>query len=282
MFFACPACTPPLPLPSQDWPVTICASYSAWKPVNPALSGSQCFANVNGTVNTCSVQTVYKRVGSVSPVLLLAAFSLLSAAFQLAPAVWWATYVRWCDAGVQPLRWVEYSISSTLMVWVILILNGNYDLWILVGVGGLNWACMVFGGLQEHILWAHLALRAGGRASFTFAENTLAHWAGWTSFSLVWLVIISQFTWAIDEAASAAAAHGWHFPLWLKAIIWLQFFLFAIFGLMQALATLAQLGYIRAKYWTYWSSEARARGGGKQSVARVVCFCFGTSTSTQL
>jgi hypothetical protein len=235
----------------KDWPVTICGAYSTWAPLNPSL---ECFAALpNGGVNTCAVRTAYKRIGKLSPVLLLAFFSLLSFFFQCAPLVSWSAYIRGCMRGLQPLRWIEYSLSSTLMVIVILLLNGTYDLWTLVGVAGMNWACMIFGLLHEHLLWAHLLQQEKGRASFSFAENTAAHVAGWLMYILVWIVLISQFTWSLDAAAAVAAGAGYSFPTWIKLIIWLQFFMFFLFGVNQVLATLAQLNLLRT--WSYMKSE---------------------------
>jgi hypothetical protein len=162
------------------------------------------------------------------------------------------------------------------MVIVILVLNGTYDLWTITGVAGMNWACMIFGLLHEHLLWAHLQLQDKGRAAFTFAENTAAHVAGWLMYVLVWLVLISQFTWSLDAAAAVAADANYKFPTWIKLIIWIQFFMFFLFGVNQVrprapprvrtgprsdprppgpqvLATLAQLNMLRG--WSYMKSE---------------------------
>lgn len=235
----------------KDWPVLLCASYSSWQPADPT--------KLCGPANLCSVVTRYKRVGKVSPIALLAAFCALSALFQGAPALMrrtWELYISYLDQCQQPLRWAEYSLSSSLMVVVILILNGNSDFWIYLGAVGINWATMLFGLLHEKLLFTQSALeRETSIYAFAALEKTLAHGAGWVSFALVWLLIISQFTWSINDATATAAASHHSFPKWVTAVVWTQFLLFLLFGANQLAATLAQLGYLRWARWTYLKSE---------------------------
>ena len=218
----------------KDWPITVCASYSSWKPLDET---KECFVTLDdGRVNTCSIGTDYKYVGKLSPILLLVGFSALSFCFQILPAAtagMWRTYRLNCESGLQPLRWIEYSLSSSLMVLVLLILNGNYDLWILLGAVGMNWITMMCGLLHEHLLWAQLKLTKLTGVGFSAVEHLRAHVAGWVVYSLVWTIIIAQFTWSIQAAADAAKKFDFEFPQWIKAIIWIQFVMFSTFGLNQ-------------------------------------------------
>lgn len=243
---------------SKDWPVRLCASYSSWQPANPALP---CMAaGTNGTAaNICTVVTRYKRVGNLSPIGLLAAFCGLSAAFQGVPALFnrtWAMYLTYLEQCQQPLRWAEYSLSSSLMVAIIMVLNGNTDFWIYLGAVGLNWATMLFGLMHEKLLFTQSELeRQNAGYKFALVEKTLAHWVGWVAFSLVWLLLVAQFTWSIEDAANTSAAAGHSFPKWVTAIIWTQFLLFLTFGLNQLAATRAQLGGLKWVKWSYRKSE---------------------------
>jgi hypothetical protein len=52
-------------------------------------------------------------------------------------------------AGINPARWVEYSLSATLMVVLIALYCGITEVTALVGIAGANVAMILFGWLQE-------------------------------------------------------------------------------------------------------------------------------------
>jgi hypothetical protein len=82
--------------------------------------------------------------------LAVAGFLALSAlAHLLVCTAWWQRYVA--DLGRQrnPARWVEYSLSSSLMIVLIAQLVGISDVAALVALFGVNAAMILFGWLQE-------------------------------------------------------------------------------------------------------------------------------------
>ncbi len=80
----------------------------------------------------------------------VAAFSLLSAAFHLLVATGASrTYNRAIAAEQNPFRWIEYSLSSTLMIVLIIMLLGDYDIGALIGVAAANISMILFGWLME-------------------------------------------------------------------------------------------------------------------------------------
>ena len=82
--------------------------------------------------------------------LAVAGFLALSAlAHLLVCTAWWPRYVA--DLGRQrnPARWVEYSLSSSLMIVLIAQLVGISDVAALVALFGVNTAMILFGWLQE-------------------------------------------------------------------------------------------------------------------------------------
>ena len=82
--------------------------------------------------------------------LAVASFLALSALAHLfVCTVWWQRYVA--DLGRQrnPARWVEYSLSSSLMIILIAQLVGILDVAALVALFGVNAAMILFGWLQE-------------------------------------------------------------------------------------------------------------------------------------
>lgn len=81
----------------------------------------------------------------------VAAFLLLSAAAHLiisTPGVFdW--YRRSIDARRNYARWIEYSLSSSVMIVLIAMLVGIADIAALVGLAGVNASMILFGLLQE-------------------------------------------------------------------------------------------------------------------------------------
>ena len=82
---------------------------------------------------------------------LVAGFLLLSAAAHLAlasPALrrWYEHHV---SRGINPARWIEYSLSSSVMIVVIALLAGIYDIAALLVLFALNASMILFGWLME-------------------------------------------------------------------------------------------------------------------------------------
>ena len=87
----------------------------------------------------------------VSVAWAIAAFLALSAIFHLivSSPTFFPRYAAGLEQHRNTFRWVEYSLSSSLMIVLILQLNGAADYIALLGVFGVN-ACMIlFGWLQE-------------------------------------------------------------------------------------------------------------------------------------
>jgi hypothetical protein len=79
-----------------------------------------------------------------------ATFALLSAlahlgTFSFARRV----YERDLARGINQLRWIEYSISSTLMILLISQLVGIFDITALLGIAGANISMILFGWMHE-------------------------------------------------------------------------------------------------------------------------------------
>ncbi len=59
------------------------------------------------------------------------------------------TYERDLRGGINRFRWVEYSVSATIMVVLIALYAGVVDIAALIGIVGANVAMILFGWLQE-------------------------------------------------------------------------------------------------------------------------------------
>jgi len=88
-------------------------------------------------------------------------------------------------------RWVEYSLSSSLMVVLIAMLTGIADVAALIAIFGVNSAMILFGWLMEKY-------EQPGRPSW------LAFWFGAIAGSVPW-VVISIYLWSPTTAAEPPA-----------------------------------------------------------------------------
>ncbi len=82
---------------------------------------------------------------------MVAAFLSLSAFFQfliISPAMF-GKYTSGLKNHINVFRWVEYSMSSTIMIIVILQLNGTSNYIALLGISAVNISMILFGWLQE-------------------------------------------------------------------------------------------------------------------------------------
>ena len=81
----------------------------------------------------------------------IAVFLFLAAADHLLMVT--PRVVDWYEAnlarGINPARWVEYSVSASLMIVLIAMLPGITDLYALIGLFAVNAAMILFGWLME-------------------------------------------------------------------------------------------------------------------------------------
>ena len=115
---------------ATDFALPVTASYLAGPPGTPPLDPVVLFDIPTG--------------------LAVAGFLALSAlAHLLVCTVWWQRYIADLGRQCNPARWVEYSLSSSLMIVLIAQLVGISDVAALVALFGVNAAMILFGWLQE-------------------------------------------------------------------------------------------------------------------------------------
>lgn len=91
-----------------------------------------------------------------------------------------STYEKDLTTGINRFRWVEYSISATIMILLIASYSGITDITGLVAIAGANIAMILFGWLQER-------MNPPGRATTTmmpFWFGTLAGLAPWIAITI--------------------------------------------------------------------------------------------------
>ena len=149
---------------------------------------------------------------------LVAAFLLLAAldhALVALPPLR-RRYEALLDRGVNPFRWLEYSLSASLMVVLIAMLTGVADYAALLALFGVNSAMILFGWLMER---------------FNPPERPRTRWLpfvmGCVAGAVPWIAITVQI------AVSAAKGHPP--PGFVYGIFVTLFVLFNSFAVNQAL-----------------------------------------------
>lgn len=93
---------------------------------------------------------VVEPIGEIQLVYFVAAFLFLSAlAHFLISTVWYESYVEYLKRGMNPYRWYEYSISASVMIVVIAMLTGIWDITTLLALFALTAVMNLLGLVME-------------------------------------------------------------------------------------------------------------------------------------
>jgi hypothetical protein len=149
--------------------------------------------------------------------VILASFPLLSALAHFSIAFPFNNgYNENLSRGMNPYRWYEYSLSSSIMIFLICLLTGIWDLWSLVMIFVLNATMIIFGHLMELI------------NQYTAKTDWTAFIAGCISGGTPWVVLFAYFV-------SAIRSSGLEPPNFVYLIIAVYFVLFNVFALNMVL-----------------------------------------------
>ncbi len=147
---------------------------------------------------------------------MVAAFLFLSALAHLSNALGFKRYSANLMKGVNPSRWVEYAFSSSLMIVVIAMLVGIYDIVSLIALFGLNAMMILFGWMMEL------------HNQTTPKTNWTAFWFGSLAGILPWVGIALYLFGSGD-----ADHHAPTFVYWIYLSMFLFFNCFAINMVLQ-------------------------------------------------
>ena len=141
---------------------------------------------------------------------IAAFFSLSAVAHLFIVGPGWNGYQRELRKERNPYRWIEYSVSSSLMIVLIALLTGISDVAALVALAGVNGSMIGFGWIQERYERADAGLGP--------------FWIGCLAGSVPWIAI------AIYLAGPGASQHA---PGFVYGIFFSLFFFFNCFAVNQ-------------------------------------------------
>ena len=158
---------------------------------------------------------------------LIISFHLLSFFFQLLAALTDHSellqrilcgyrYSKMIESGKNPLRFIEYSISASIMLMIIAIINGIFDIHVIFAIAVLTASCQLCGLVVEY-LDPETELRL----------MWINHLNGWLTFCSAYFIIARSFF------ASLAFDPDIQPPSFVYAIVVAIFLLYASFGIVQ-------------------------------------------------
>ena len=159
---------------------------------------------------------------TISLFWLIFMFHLLSAVFQGYAGCARKTYVRnIVERGVNPLRFVEYSLSATIMLICIALVSGVDDYHGILAVELLTFVTMILGLIGELMF-------DDGIADYRLKQiGWLAHFTGWVTMLGAYVgVILKKYFFSIEMSDQGP-------PEWVTIVIFAVFALYNIFGITQ-------------------------------------------------
>lgn len=136
-------------------------------------------------------------------------------------------YLGALKRGVYPLRWIEYTASSAIMLLGASALLGTRSLPVVLGSTTLMATTQLFGLLAEELA-APLARADGSWAPRTTLRRLRPHLMGYLPFAVSWALVFADFY----EARGAWVATGAQ-PASGAASLWAGFAMFLVFGAVQ-------------------------------------------------
>jgi hypothetical protein len=213
-------------------------SFFRWNAVLAALHGIQALiilalSFAKDPIVSSPVVTTYLSFDSVTETLVPAqrdlfelpigpavALFLFMSAIAHALLAWplrgW--YERTLAQGIQPMRWLEYSLSSSVMIIVIAALSGIQEIGTLVAIFGVNAAMNLFGWSME--------LGNLGRTKTQWSHYVFGCVAG-----IVPWIVITIALWSAATEPGAAPIPGFVWAIFISLFI--SFNIFAITMILQ-------------------------------------------------
>ena len=175
--------------------------------------------NLNGPPGTPISEGQIDSVFSVPLAPATAGFLYLSALFHfiVASPLGFPKYADELRRGRNRFRWVEYSLSASLMIVLIALVTGVTDLAALIAIAVVNASMILFGWIME------MVNRADGRVWWT------PFWFGCVAGAAPWIAIATYLFVNLQRDGAEGP------PGFVYAIIVTIFVLFNIFALNQFL-----------------------------------------------
>lgn len=215
--------------PSLNIPYT--ESYLKWTPVSKnatCIQGSRSFETTEGNFCIGSVTTPVSCNDNgdcygIDLGWLVISFHILSFLFQSLAGITNCTgpicgykYSTMIENNKNPLRFIEYSFSASIMLIAIALLNGVTDINLITSIAVLTSSCQLCGLAVEYIENLNI--------------KRLMHFNGWLQFCWAYGIIGHAFFKSIEAADNDSGTKP---PSFVYVIVIALFLLYASFGFVQ-------------------------------------------------
>lgn len=155
-------------------------------------------------------------------------FYLITAVSHLIYATLWRQgYLEALRNHHNPARWIEYSISATIMVYIVSIVSGVRDVNAIIPIVGANAATMYTGYIAEE------AIRRG---DFPAARHSIQ--LGWALQLSIYVTIFRRFAVQLGYVRSIKDGSGnpkYRIPPWLFLVLIPTFVYYGSFGVVATI-----------------------------------------------
>ena len=183
-------------------------------------TGKYCVGTVTKPIY-CDITT--KQCSGIDLGWIIIAFHLLSFIFQSLAAttdyvgpIFGYKYSDMIHNNKNPLRFIEYSISASLMLIAIALINGVTDINLIVSIGVLTGCCQLCGLVVEYV--------------DDKSTKWLIHGIGWIQFLWAYGIIGYAFFKSVDASNQSGGITP---PSFVYVIVFVLFALYSSFGFVQ-------------------------------------------------
>jgi len=168
---------------------------------------------------------------------MVAAFMAMSAFFHfyLASPKMFPRYIDGLSHHINKYRWIEYSLSSSIMIIVIMQLNGVSEYIALLALFGVNVSMILFGWLQERYVTPG-------------SGDLLPFWFGCIAGSVPWIAVVVNIV--SPKGPSEATTPGFVYGIVISLFLLFNCFAIVQYKQYKAQGKWANYGYGERVYIT--------------------------------
>jgi len=176
------------------------------------------------------------RVGWIYLAWAVASFSWLSALFHGGNAfIWRKYYDNALEQAYAPFRWIEYSVSASVMILILSYISGTVFRDTIILLFALTFITMTFGHLHEVI--------CRPKNLDEWAESNVlwrlqAHIIGYIPQIFAWAIVISNFISAAKASTIDSSGEERKMPGFVYGIVFGEVVIFWSFGVVQLVVSL--------------------------------------------
>ena len=157
----------------------------------------------------------------------------------------YSLYYYMIETCRNPLRWVEYFFSASIMVVLISYVSGVRSFMHIFCIVGLISTTMLFGLLSESVIRFGVDLKTEWEQ--TRSLRLFITGLGWIPYSVAWASILRTYFTNVDYYGENDDL-GWKFESWITLLVMFQLSVFSCFGFVQ-------IGQQILPHNRYWVSE---------------------------